>query len=221
MSSKTSESHVPNLASLINYVKVINTLFGLFLALSHAMQIKNNNTNSCSSNTNSCSSNDHLLKTKYKFTDAKWTLHPSLPLLCADFTTFLYILPTSIYYSASTLTCPFIINSSGWIWNMQGAEFLACMVSKTQSHMNLHVEPGANVLAAGRTRMRKMQKVWASFMYGIICFRTSHNSVTQNFKYGKLLHVRKWYKQVPWRLDVKRPSYSSFLHANLSTVWTI
>ena len=43
----------------------------------------------------------------------------------------------------------------------------------------------------------------------------SHASVTPNFKHGKLVHAHNWLKQVPWWLDVKRPSYSCFVHGTL------
>ena len=60
--------------------------------------------------------------------------------------------------------------------------------------------------------MRKMQRyyvvqnVW-QFMFQHI---HSHASVSLNFKYGKLLHVCNWLKQVPWRLNIKSRSCSRF-----------
>ena len=48
------------------------------------------------------------------------------------------------YYSAFTLSWQFIINSSVEFASTWSVEFLTCMASKTLSHVNLHVQPGAN-----------------------------------------------------------------------------
>ena len=68
--------------------------------------------------------------------------------------------------------------------------------------------------AAGRARMWRVRKVHLH-VCGSKCMAfpvsvLSHASMTPNFKYGKLLHVCNWLKQVPWQLHVKRPSYACF-----------
>ena len=66
----------------------------------------------------------------------------------------------------------FITDSSVEFAGMQSVEFLTYMVSKTQSHMNPHVEPGANEscwTSYNAENVRRMQFK----MCIIFCFSTS------------------------------------------------
>ena len=93
-----------------------------------------------------------------------------------------------------------------WICSLQNAEILNTHdVRKTVAWKSVMSQ--GPMKAAGRARMRETCKVYGTKCMVFSVSVLSHASVILNFMYGKLLHARKWLKQVPWLLYVKRLSY--------------